>query len=282
MPSIQLPYGLKGGLFPVHISEVPTGLACDCLCPQCRRQLVAKKGQLNVHHFAHRSMRATECIWATESALHRLAKEILLRERQIWFPRILEPSDSGLVLIWPDGWFRYESVQLEQQVNDVRPDLIVAAGDQVIMIEIAVSNFCNEAKLKKIEAAGVSSIEIDLSKFNLFNANNNLRKALLEDAPRKWLFHSNGYRLAIKIEAPKEEEPRPKRPPILPVQRTYLSRTAETIALAHSKLRNADVWLDTKHPDLSGRTPRESAIMGTDHDFGWLEILIEQAAIKGK
>ena len=37
----------------LHIDDVPSGLACDCICPGCSRPLVAKKGRLQAHHFAH-------------------------------------------------------------------------------------------------------------------------------------------------------------------------------------------------------------------------------------
>ena len=49
---IKLPFGLQNGKL-VDISFVESGLACNCVCPCCKQQLVAKKGNIKGHHFAH-------------------------------------------------------------------------------------------------------------------------------------------------------------------------------------------------------------------------------------
>ena len=56
------------------IDEVEQGLACDCECPECGSPLVARKGAVRVHHFAHRG---ASCATGAESALHRMAKQIV-------------------------------------------------------------------------------------------------------------------------------------------------------------------------------------------------------------
>lgn len=48
-----LPYGLKDGHL-IHISEVERG-ATDLRCPYCQAELLAKKGKVMTHHFAHRN-----------------------------------------------------------------------------------------------------------------------------------------------------------------------------------------------------------------------------------
>ncbi|MEN0049692.1 MAG: GIY-YIG nuclease family protein [Bacteroidota bacterium] len=47
-----LPYGLKDGHL-IHISEVERG-ATNLRCPYCNTELLAKKGKVMTHHFAHR------------------------------------------------------------------------------------------------------------------------------------------------------------------------------------------------------------------------------------
>ncbi|MGN5043167.1 competence protein CoiA family protein [Aeromonas sp. 3P] len=37
----------------VSIEDVPSGKACGCTCIDCNEPLVAKKGEVNRHHFAH-------------------------------------------------------------------------------------------------------------------------------------------------------------------------------------------------------------------------------------
>ena len=45
-------YAIKGEKS-VHISEVERGLACGCICDECKDRLIAKKGTVKAHHFAH-------------------------------------------------------------------------------------------------------------------------------------------------------------------------------------------------------------------------------------
>lgn len=47
-----LPFGLKNGKL-VNVDQVDRGLACGCACPACNGQLIARKGEIRIHHFAH-------------------------------------------------------------------------------------------------------------------------------------------------------------------------------------------------------------------------------------
>lgn len=50
----ELVYGSRDGQL-IHISNVPQGLECNCVCPNCKENLIAKKGKINEYHFAHES-----------------------------------------------------------------------------------------------------------------------------------------------------------------------------------------------------------------------------------
>lgn len=69
-----LTYAINGKGDLVHVDEVPNGNNCGCKCPACNEPLMARnKGTKRKHHFAHQS--GTECEFAYETMLHRLAKE---------------------------------------------------------------------------------------------------------------------------------------------------------------------------------------------------------------
>lgn len=57
------------------VSEVPRGKACDCFCAACHGHLVARQGEVRVHHFAHADRK--ECRQALEASLYGMAIEIL-------------------------------------------------------------------------------------------------------------------------------------------------------------------------------------------------------------
>ena len=53
--NIKLPFAIRGKRV-VHISELSEderGLKCNCICPNCNERVVAKLGEINIHHFAH-------------------------------------------------------------------------------------------------------------------------------------------------------------------------------------------------------------------------------------
>ena len=57
------------------VGEVARGKACNCFCAACHGQLVARQGEVRVHHFAHADRR--ECREALEASLYGMAVEIL-------------------------------------------------------------------------------------------------------------------------------------------------------------------------------------------------------------
>lgn len=70
---LKVPFGLREGQL-VHISSVERGDRCGCVCIACGQPLVARKGNLKVHHFAHNSA-SKSC--SRESVLHLLGKSLL-------------------------------------------------------------------------------------------------------------------------------------------------------------------------------------------------------------
>jgi hypothetical protein len=74
----------------VHISSSPKGLACGLHCPVCNEQVIAKKGNVNTHHFSHTA--DTSCAGlGGEGAVHRWVKNVLINR----FDKngILSPDD---------------------------------------------------------------------------------------------------------------------------------------------------------------------------------------------
>jgi len=80
----------------ISINQVSSGLACNCSCPGCGRRLIAKKGAVQAHHFAHYAEALQDaCTSAGESALHRFAKDILAERREISLPLRGEQARSA-------------------------------------------------------------------------------------------------------------------------------------------------------------------------------------------
>ncbi len=71
----------------VSINDVSRGYACNCICPNCKKDLNARKGDSNTWVFAHR--KGEGCGFGYQTSLHYLAKEIIEEGCKIKLPQPL-------------------------------------------------------------------------------------------------------------------------------------------------------------------------------------------------
>lgn len=186
---VKLPFGLSQQQQQIlHISEVPSGLACDCVCTGCEATLVARKGKRNAHHFAHH--KTDDCGRALESALHLFAKELIGQSRKLLLPSVLICDDQRTHLVCEAKEISFDSVVLEQKIDAIRPDIIATLNGRDLLIEVAVTHFCGDDKIQKIKELGLSAIEIDLSDIPWEATKEEITDAILSGAPREWLVNS--------------------------------------------------------------------------------------------
>ena len=100
----------------VHISEVNSGLnSNNYRCPKCNSFLIAKKGDIRIHHFAHYNYE--NCQGAQETALHKLAKEILLQEKMVTIPDINNPEQRVFI--------EFDEIKQEVRVFNLIVDVLI-------------------------------------------------------------------------------------------------------------------------------------------------------------
>lgn len=185
-------HGLSHGENPkdgqlVAVAEVVSGLACGLVCPLCTRRLVAKKGPVVRHHFAHEADDLI-CVGARETLLHKLAKQIIAEAKGIWLPPLVAQWGTDTSTIEPATWLDLDHVALEIWKGGIRPDIIgkSAALDE-LAIEVQVTHACGPEKLEAIERKQLATIEIDLSRSFV---EDQIHEVVLRDAPRRWLFNT--------------------------------------------------------------------------------------------
>lgn len=169
-------FGLRDGIL-VHIDEVENGLLCGCICPDCETPLVAYNNPKNkkANHFQHKSK--VSCSNAYETALHYLAKQIILETKTLTVPdwifslsnlaqaysaNVHNPYDSKLnkkTLI-------FDRVEVEKTEGSFRPDIKCFIKDKVLLIEIAVTHFVDDIKKDRILQNNIPLLEINLSKYD--------------------------------------------------------------------------------------------------------------------
>ncbi len=186
-PGIRLPYGLTADGRLAHVSEVHSGLACDCRCPECHAPLVARKGTQIVHHFAHQTDRA--CPGAQETMLHLLAKEVVLHKREIRLPPVVAIVANLKKQISATTIFRYETAETEIKIGRFRPDAVVRRGNRKLMLEFAVTHPCEASKLLELQQLRIATVEIDLKHTPRIASRQEHETYILHTAPRRWIFN---------------------------------------------------------------------------------------------
>ncbi|KUM04205.1 hypothetical protein AWB61_01245 [Chromobacterium sp. F49] len=85
---------------------------------------------------------------------------------------------------------RFDRVELETALGDIRPDLIGYCGGRRLLIEIAVSHKVDAAKLTKIRALGLPAIEITLPQDGDMLDWDKLRERIFDSTSyTRWLYH---------------------------------------------------------------------------------------------
>ncbi|MEF8788025.1 MAG: competence protein CoiA family protein [Planctomycetota bacterium] len=158
--SVKIPYAERQGEM-IHVSQVPRGLDCDCVCPVCKHQVLARKGEQVRHHFAHH--RRGEC--SPETVLHEVGKKLLYGRLQKHLRK-----DRPLPMQWDcdhcpathEGNLVKvaRQVEMEKELQGCRPDVTLfdAEGNPVAILEVIVSHEPDENVLDYCEKAGVTPV----------------------------------------------------------------------------------------------------------------------------
>ncbi|MCI1008257.1 hypothetical protein HWE02_03175 [Pseudomonas oryzihabitans] len=143
----------------ITIENAHRGIACNCTCVSCGEPVMARKGLMREHHFAHVSKKKS-CYIQRESLLHLYAKEVICDGLGMQLPHLpgVYPNSEDT-----SSWWDFETVTPEVRQQGFQPDLVAELkGGSRLFIEIAVTSFIDEVKLEHVKAARTPTIELDL------------------------------------------------------------------------------------------------------------------------
>ena len=156
----------------VSIADVPSGLECECTCVACGEALVAKKGEIKQHHFAHTS--GIECDGYIEALLHIWAREILGETKSLMFPEYKDKyGDSLKGLLLPSQTeslkahkVEFKEIQCPKSDNKVHIDIPDAIGilkdGTEFWIEFWVTHKSTPEKIQYLKDNGINCLEIEI------------------------------------------------------------------------------------------------------------------------
>lgn len=194
----KIPFGLRDGQM-AHVQDVVYGKGCGCVCAECLKPLIASNREPRkvAKYFRHDT--GAECPGGYETAIHRSAKEALLRCREVTLPG----RSQTLSFSSSDGRKFTEIISLSSRSvtaseaheeiwqEDMRPDVVFLIDGQPLYIEIRVTHAVDEIKKQKIRAKDHSAIEIDLSNLtavDIIDMQNFEKRVCHELENRLWVY----------------------------------------------------------------------------------------------
>jgi hypothetical protein len=166
------------------------------LGPACGEELIAKKGNRMIHHFAHKT--TIECEFGYQTSLHLAAKKIISENPEITIPALYLdfPGVYKKELIDAERIVKVTDVILEKKIDNIIPDILLITDKGKIIVEIFVTHEIDEEKLDKIKYLDIPTIEINLSGFDRNITEEDLKEILINGNQNKVWIH-NGKRREV-------------------------------------------------------------------------------------
>lgn len=165
-----------------NLTEEQRGLKSNCICPECKSDLIARMGEKTIKHFAH--YRGNESESCQETALHLLGKYVLSQLKSIelvdYETNQQQKKDllgryyySSSTILFGSNKVGLLSSELEKSIGNIRADVFSKVDYEGLKFdfnfEVKVWHRVDDNKEKKLQDLNVNTIEIDIS--NLLSEN---------------------------------------------------------------------------------------------------------------
>lgn len=164
-------YGWKDNHW-VHVDDVDNGLKCGCICRTCKCALIAKQGEIRIHHFAHQ-FDDNSCLHLQETYF-MLALEILEQNQFITLPHYYSIKSQKVTL---------KNIRSNRYSNDnkILPEIIAETEDGM---EIHIRYKRIKGRGRRMLSDDIVCLELNAEQITL----ENLRDFLLNSTDnKKWL-----------------------------------------------------------------------------------------------
>jgi hypothetical protein len=173
-------WGIRADGTRLFIVAARRGAAEHLKC-ECGAELIARKGDVRAHHFAHASGAARSCKEAHVNALSKFAADALKRFRKVRIPQIRgKARTTTFAEARPEVFDAYGGVRIARGTGDDRRELCVL---------FKVKRGKTPPLKEKFAKSGVSAMVVDLSQFRNL-PDERIATAMAFEAERSWLHNT--------------------------------------------------------------------------------------------
>ncbi|OUS17133.1 hypothetical protein A9Q88_04685 [Gammaproteobacteria bacterium 50_400_T64] len=125
-----------------------------------------------------------------------MAKQILSEEGYTILPSLVlkmsqtdmnETTHTEEKIIEKEVLARFNKIELEKRLEEIRPDIIAYQNHEPLLIEIAVTHFVSPNKKNIIRGLGLPAVEIDLSNASHTTTKDELKLLIKSPSKTKWI-----------------------------------------------------------------------------------------------
>lgn len=170
----------------VHISDAKRGNDCNCKCPFCNENLQAKKGKINIHHFAHIK---NQCSYIEdgENGILLFIKKIIKDNKYITIQKT--KTNKEVIKL------NFDSIEEDIMYDSYTPDLTAYINDKPYLLEIEVSEKIPYKKCTYYKENKIDSIKIVINKdfieSNDYDNEDFIKTILDYPSSKYWIYNSN-------------------------------------------------------------------------------------------
>ncbi|WP_391528021.1 hypothetical protein [Photorhabdus akhurstii] len=143
----------------LHIDDAARGKKCNCVCPGCGDQMIAKQGKVKEHHFAHAASEQNYCYM---TMVHRFFQEYFSEQEFLDIPATkLSVLDNQVDI--PRRKVKVLNARLEATIGNYRADILLLTSIGEIAIEVYVTSRSKDEKINYYKRNSIATIEYDFS-----------------------------------------------------------------------------------------------------------------------
>ncbi len=196
----------------IYIEDAQRGEKYFCI--GCKRPVIARKGKVKRHHYAHKANNdpnVKKCTYSDETYRHKLAKEFLQIENRIKVPSIYKSAPLGSeekprlvspsIFVYPskilietyiyeddNGEIKWTKSSIVENRNLViKPDAIFfnELNKPILLVEFAATHKINAEKKAKLFRLGINTVQINIPK----SSPEDIRQAIITTQKTNWIYH---------------------------------------------------------------------------------------------
>lgn len=204
---VQFSYGLRDEVL-VYVGDLQEpddrGLACRCVCPECKRELAAHMGAKQSWHFQHKTSDAA-CNPQPMTLLHAYVRDTLAAKKTVFLPPIeqdhyiLELGRQWPVKVRiPASTAEVVAAKAEAWTDGIQPDVVYELSTGVtVAVEVKYTHAVDDDKVTKLKGRFSKSLELDVSDLPATGIGAKELEEVLADRKRWTWLHSHSVTVEL-------------------------------------------------------------------------------------